>query len=264
MKKSVLNILIGLCLCGAAVAQIPSYNNTAQAGVTLLTGVAATATATSNAIRLPNFSGTGTLTVTETGITGSPSGCTVTLAYQGNNVTTAGAVVSTTSFTPSTGAQTFSITPSVLTGDSYVAVYACSSTYPTAGSINISFSPFTSSSADPCFVSPKQSVSVNTTTATTTQLVALSTGKITYVCGFVASLSGTAPTAQFEYGTGSACGTASPTVLTGPFIPSTGSVLNLGGGDSTKFATAVSTELCLVTGGTGTPTVAGVLTYVQQ
>jgi len=266
MRNKIVTFLAA-CLCMAApLAFAQSY--TAQSGVTLLTGTAATATAVSGAIRLPNFSGAGTLTIVETGITGSPSGCTLKLAYEPNNVTTAGVTVSTTSFTPATGTQVFTIAPSQASGDNYVATFACSSAYPTAGVINATFSPVATEiignvagSGDPC-QNPsvaKSSVSVAISTATTTQLVALTTGKIVYACGFSASF-GASTTAQFAYGTGSACGTGT-TALTGVFAPGTGVVLGLSA-EGAHFQTIASNALCLVSTGTGG--INGVLTYIQQ
>lgn len=134
MKNRFAAILaVCLCLMALPLAIQAQYTPTAQAGVSFWTQTSATATATSNPIRLPAFSGNGTLTISETGITGSPSGCTVTLAYQGNNATAASSTVATVSFTPANGVQTFAISPNVFSGDQYVATYACSSTYPTAG-----------------------------------------------------------------------------------------------------------------------------------
>jgi len=55
---------------------------------------------------------------------------------------------------------------------------------------------------DPCEnpTVPKLSAPVAITTATTTQLVAASAGKITYACNLTISMSGTAPTIQAAYG----------------------------------------------------------------
>ena len=255
MKKSIL-ILTAALFALPALAQT---TNTSQAGVSLFTGANAAAAVTSASIKLPSFSGTGVLTVTEAGVTGSPSGCQITLAYQGNNTATTGSVVSTTSFTPSTGTQTFIVTPSQLTGDTYVAAYTCGTTYPTAGSITTSFSPINTVSADPCVISPKSTVSIAISTATTTQLVALATGKAIYVCGFTATV-GASSTIQFEYGTGSACGTGT-TALTGVFTPATAAVLSLTG-EGTKITAPASNALCAVSTGTGG--INGVLTYSAQ
>lgn len=258
MKKFIGMVVAALLVAAPALAQVPSISYTAQAGVSLFSSVSATATSVSGAVRLPSFSGAGVLTITESGITGSPSGCTVALKYQGNNASTPGAVVSTTSFTPSTGVQTFVVTPNVPAGDNYVATYACG-TYPTAGTLTASFSPVQTVSADPCLTSPKQSVSLAITTATTTQVVALSSGKTVYVCGLTASF-GATTTAQLEYGTGTTCGTGT-TALSGTYAPATGGVLDLGG-TGTKVAAPTSNALCIVSTGTGG--INGFLTYVQQ
>jgi len=118
-------------------------------------------------------------------------------------------------------------------------------------------------SSDPCQSSSvtKSSVAINISSATTTQLVALSAGKVVYACGFTASGTGTTDTIQFEYGTGTTCGTGT-TALTGPIALAAAPNSSYGPG-STVFATASANALCAVTGGTVT-NVAGVLTYVQQ
>lgn len=118
--------------------------------------------------------------------------------------------------------------------------------------------------ADPC-ANPnvtKSSVAIDITSATTTKMVALSSGKITYVCGFSASMTGTAPTMLFEYGTNVSgeCDTGT-TALTGAYIPTSGAFVQ-DRGFGTMFATAASKDLCIVSG--GTPVLKGVLTFVQQ
>lgn len=235
---------------------------TSYTGVTLMANAPATATSTSTAVRLPNFSGFGTLSIQGVGITGSPSGCTVTLAYQSNSATLAGAVQQTIAFTPAVSVQYFNITPTQPTGDQYVAVYTCSSTYPTAGVLNISFSPAPAPAPvalDPCqnAHTVKSSVAVSVTSATTTQLVALSAGKSIYVCG--ATINSVGGTSTLEYGTGSSCGTGT-TTLTGPFAAAT--VAKIGGYGTTVTAPS-GNALCIVSG-TSTTATAGVVTYVQQ
>jgi hypothetical protein len=256
MKRSIIAVLASALM--ALPFNLVAQSYTAKAGVSLLTGISATATATGQA-RLPDFSGSGTLNITGVGITGSPSGCTVTLAYQQNNAVTAGAVVSTTSFTPAVSVQQFGVAPTVLTGDNYVAVFACS-TYPTAGTLNISFSPAAVASFDPCLAGAKKSFAISIASAGTTQLVALSTGKSIYVCGFIDGSAGTTPSVELEYGTGSSCGTGT-TALTGPVVFVTSTVVNFGAGGATITSTPVSNALCAVTVGA---THEGVLTYVQQ
>lgn len=125
---------------------------------------------------------------------------------------------------------------------------------------------FTLPSTDPCESSgvAKSSVVLNTSTATTTLLVALASSKVIFVCGYDASMGGTSPTAKFVYGTQvtNPCDTGQ-TALTGTYLISVGNELSAGQAGQTVFATAASQQLCLVTTGTN-PSVQGVLTYVQQ
>jgi hypothetical protein len=119
---------------------------------------------------------------------------------------------------------------------------------------------------DPCgsWGVVKQSVPVAITTATTTQLVALSAGQTVFVCGFTFAMTGTTPTFQFEYGTGASCGTGT-TVLTGAFqndIATGFGQYIYGGGEMTIFAAASANALCIVSA--GTPTINGVVTFVQR
>ena len=114
-------------------------------------------------------------------------------------------------------------------------------------------------STDPCQNSGvvKSNVVVNIGSATTTQLVALSSTASVYVCSFYGTaVVGTAATYTWEYGTGSSCGTGT-TALTGAMVG--GGFLNVLG----EFHTPVGQALCVVTGGTS-PSYQGVLTYVQQ
>ena len=122
---------------------------------------------------------------------------------------------------------------------------------------------------DPCFSNtPKSNVSVSITTATTTQLVALSGTTSIYICGFTGTVNSatTATTLQFEYGTGASCGTGT-TVLTGAMntggSTAAGSVVISFADPGSTFKTAAGNALCVVTTGT-TINVQGVLTYIQQ
>jgi hypothetical protein len=125
--------------------------------------------------------------------------------------------------------------------------------------------------SDPCqsFSTPKSSVVINITTATTTQLVALSGSTSIYVCGFALTISQvitTANTLQFEYGTGTACATGT-TVLTGSF--GAGGItagLPLVIVDETPgmlFKAPSGTALCALTAIGATGSFQGVLSYVQ-
>lgn len=74
--------------------------------------------------------------------------------------------------------------------------------------------------ADPCLSPqvPKQSVAIGISSATTTQLIALETGKAIYVCGWnFTAVIGTGATYLFQYGTGTTCGTGT-VALTGAMI----------------------------------------------
>lgn len=114
-----------------------------QSLVPLLTTVAATGTATSSAVRLPNYSGYGTLTLTGTSITGSPLTCQIALEFQQLNSSGVGTgpvstAIATQSITPGNSYQAFSITPTIATGQSMVAIWTCG-TYPTGGTITVTF-----------------------------------------------------------------------------------------------------------------------------
>jgi len=116
-------------------------------------------------------------------------------------------------------------------------------------------------SGDPC-ADPnrlKQSAVLNLTA--TAQVVPLSGGLVIYVCGWSATAAGTAPSIQWEYGTGAVCATGT-TVLTGTYLPTVGSFLSTATGEGSVFTAPIGTALCAVLAGT-TPSFQGVLTYVQ-
>ena len=117
--------------------------------------------------------------------------------------------------------------------------------------------------SDPCenLGSIKLSAQINVSTATTTQIVAASPGQTIYVCQVSFSASGTTPTAQFVYGTGSNCGTGQAT-LTGIIAPTSGQYITSSFGGA-MFSVPVSNALCITSTGT-TPALGGWVTYVQQ
>ena len=126
--------------------------------------------------------------------------------------------------------------------------------------------------SDHCRAGLKNAVPFASATSATTQLVAAVTGANIYVCGFdINQAGGTADTAKFEYGTGTACATG-PQALTGVFTGNTsaGAMTNVHVTDEgfTQFTTNTagvpvpSQELCIVT--TGTPVQGGYLVYVQE
>ena len=114
---------------------------------------------------------------------------------------------------------------------------------------------------DPCQTSGRAKSSVVLNVTTSAQVIAASGSTIIYICGFTATVGGTAPTYQFVYGTGSVCATVQVT-LSGVFAPTVGSFNTYSPG-MTAFSTIASQALCILTGGT-TPSVQGVLTYIQQ
>jgi len=118
--------------------------------------------------------------------------------------------------------------------------------------------------ADPCASAgtPKSSVAINA--AATAQLVPILNNSAVYVCGYSFTIAGSATaTAQLEYGTGATCGTGT-TVLTGSFLGGTAPVpITSQAVPGTVAKTPAGNALCLVAGG-ATPSIQGVLTYVQQ
>jgi len=145
MRRLIALLVLGFCVVVPAWAQQPV--NVSQVGSsaislysTLFNATAATATATSSAVRIPSFSGNGTLQITGASITGSPSGCHIALAYQPYTGSPPSSTEATISFTPGNSTQLFAVNPTDPSGDQYVATYTCG-TYPTAGTISASFAP---------------------------------------------------------------------------------------------------------------------------
>ena len=124
---------------------------------------------------------------------------------------------------------------------------------------------------DPCETSgvAKSSAVINLNTAGTTQLVAVSGTKATYVCGFALTIAPSAilaDTALFEYGTSTTC--VGTTALTGTFgagdlTTATGPTVVSYGGGQTVFGAPASNGVCVVAAGT-TVNIQGVMSYVQQ
>lgn len=130
----------------------------------------------------------------------------------------------------------------------------------------------TPGASDPC-MNPgvlKSATKFAIGSATTLQITSATAGQITYVCGFLADIAGSATTAgtiQFEYGTQATtpCDTAAVTItgamigsLTAgvPFLVNTGST-------GTQFSTIAGNQLCVVTTGT-TVSIQGYITFVKQ
>jgi len=228
-----------------AVNSIDGPTNTTN---TVATFNLATTAATAQVFPLPRYS-TGTVFLTYTA--GGASATTFTVSYY---------------FTyPGQGP----LATQPISGAVTIAGQPISVTFPSPQAVTCSGCTFTPSSVDPC-QSPsiaKSSAPINITTATTTQIVGLVSGKTIYPCAIsVQENSNTGNiTYQWEYGTGSACGTGTA-ALSGPFATDNSQIASQSLGGLTLMAIPVSNALCLVT--TGTPgTNAGVfgfVSYVQQ
>ena len=131
-----------------------------------------------------------------------------------------------------------------------------------AGAVGTGVQRVVTANNDPCQTSGTAKSSVVVAVTADAQLIAASGSTIIYVCGFSVSIAGTTPTMRFIYGTGTVCATGL-TALTGTYAPLTGSMILGGNGGATVFATTASQALCVDTEGTS-PSVQGILTYVQQ
>lgn len=104
------------------------------------------------------------------------------------------------------------------------------------------------------------SVSINTASSGNTELVALTSNQIIYVCGFSFNTSGTV-SVKFLYGTGSACGTGG-TDLMGAQDYQAREGSNMPSGGAVQLKGAVSNAFCInLSAAVG---VHGFLTYVKQ
>lgn len=106
------------------------------------------------------------------------------------------------------------------------------------------------------------SVPINVSVASTTQLIAATTGQVIYVTHFdFTNGTGTADNVTFEYGTGTSCGTGT-TVLSGPY--GTGADMagtSAGAGIGPIMIVPAGNALCILT--SAAVQVSGVLSYTQ-
>ncbi len=117
---------------------------------------------------------------------------------------------------------------------------------------------------DPCARFPRQSIAINVSSATTTQLVPLLAGASIYVCsGYLNQVNGTG-SLGLEYGTGTNCGTGTKE-LNGPILASTAAsgvtTTSLDGIDGNQFFVPAGNALCAIS--TGTIKQTGYISYVQ-
>jgi hypothetical protein len=128
--------------------------------------------------------------------------------------------------------------------------------------------PVLASQVDPCSTSQKIVIPITISTATTTQLLALSAGKAIYVCSGLLTIAGSATTAGsivFEYGTGASCGTGTTTLtgaMAGSTTAGTPTVLPINGGGGSTLGTVAGQALCALSAGT-TVSITGYITVVQ-
>lgn len=137
MKTLSLLLLLGLSLGAQTqpVVRLPPLTP-------LITAASATGPQTGSAVKINNLGAYGTLTITGSSITGSPSGCQIVLTAQQSTGTVASSATATQAFTPANSYQAFAITPSQgATADALIATYSCSSLYPSTGTITVGFDP---------------------------------------------------------------------------------------------------------------------------
>src|ERR1035437_25707 len=103
------------------------------------------------------------------------------------------------------------------------------------------------------------SAQIAMSTATTTQMVALVSGKSVYVCGFVIN-GGGATTAKLVHGTGTSCATGQ-TSLTPAFTLASGTMLSFGGGLGYVTKAPSGNALCVTNSAAVTANV--FVTYTQ-
>lgn len=111
-----------------------------------------------------------------------------------------------------------------------------------------------------------KSAFVNPTTATTTQIIALSGTTVIYVCAYQVNFVGsaTANTAIFKYGTGASCATGVTSIsntMFGPTATGSGSQFSMGSGIGYLFKTIAGQALCITT--SAATTVGAMVSYAQ-
>ena len=119
-------------------------------------------------------------------------------------------------------------------------------------------------STDPCSAGTfqKTTAAISAAAGATTQIIAGSTGKSIYVCGYQMSQVATAGTLQWVYGTGASCGTGT-TNLSGAMGVTASQPITYGTGEATVFKVPMGNALCLTTSGAG-GTASGIITLIQS
>jgi hypothetical protein len=247
---------------GEATAPAPQIGamQSAQIDKTLAIAVSAGANFQSQIIRAPfgNTGGSIYFSFAATGPAGSTLnvGCT-TLALASTPLFVASFPVATTGII----LQAFPVP--LLPCDFVTLFYNSGGASATTFTASYVFNPITITGGDPCqgATAPKLSVAVNTTG--TQQLVAGVTSHKIFVCGYNFTVAGSATaTATLEFGTNANCA-AGTTALSGAWLGNTAPVHVLAGGGYSVTTVPSGDFLCLVAAG-GTPSVQGILTYIQQ
>jgi hypothetical protein len=275
--------IIALCGAGLLSAQNAMVR---QSRVTLFNAQAATGTATSSAILLPNYSAFGVLTIVGSGITGSPSGCQIALSLQQSLGGTSSTAFATQAFTPGNSYQGFFITPSsniYSGGDSLLAAFTCS-VYPSAGTISVAFNsnapvtilgtvPLPAGAAtaanqayqDPCALNVWTYYPVNV--SSNTQIAAAVAGTYYYVCEAIFPNQAGAVNVQLMEGTGTACASntaglmGGTTAALGANITANGGfIAGFAGGRAVAATATANHELCIF----ASASVNGVVAYVAS
>lgn len=225
---------------------------------------AAANTNSSTTLQPPSGNSSGTL-IFQYAATG-PSGSKITAQCLSN----AGANLTLYTFSPGTGtaAQLFPVSASAcpFVTLSYTSGGASATTY----SLEYVFNPIgvQTTTNDPCNSgSAKATALFSITTATTTQIVGLVTGKAIYVCGISAQENSNTGniTYQWEYGTGSTCA-GGTTALSGTYATDNNQIATQSLAGVTLLTAPLSNALCIVS--TGAPGanagIFGFVSYAQQ
>lgn len=228
---------------------------------------AAANTNSSSTFQTPSGNSSGTL-IFQYAAAG-PSGSTITAQCISN--ASVNLALFTFSPTTATGAQLFPVSASAcpFVTLSYTSGGSSATTY----SLEYVFNPegVQTTTNDPCNSgAPKLSAPINITTATTTTLVPLVTGKTVYPCGMaleISTVASSTATVTFEYGTGASCGTGTNAVtgaLSSSAAAGSGPITFTQGG-YTIWALPSANALCALSTGTASEfQIQGWLTYVQQ
>jgi hypothetical protein len=255
---------------GEATAPAPQIGamQSAQIDKTLAVGIAANASFQTQTIRAPFGNSGGGIYFSYAA--GGPSGSTLNVGCTTLALPSPGTPLIVASFPLTTvvGLQFFPVP--LLPCDFITVFYNSGGASATTFTASYVFNPLTITGGDPCqgATAPKSSVAISQAAAGTQQLVAGTINHKIYVCGYNFTITGsTTATALLEFGTNASCA-AGTTALSGAWAgnaitASSDPVHILAGGGYSVATVPTGDFLCLVAGGT-TPSVQGILTFIQQ